>query len=154
VSGGTFREDLYYRLAVIPIRLPSLRERRDDIPILAQHFLQRASASLGKPSLRFSDEAMDWLVQQPWPGNVRQLENVVERAATLTREATITPADMTTDFGVPGAAGDRVRPTLGEMEKQYIDRVLAETKGDKNAAARILGVSVRTLQRMFRSPES
>jgi DNA-binding NtrC family response regulator len=154
VSSGTFREDLYYRLAVIPIRLPSLRERRDDIPILAQHFLQRASASLGKPSLRFSDEAMDWLVQQPWPGNVRQLENVVERAATLTREATITPADMTTDFGVPGAAGDRVRPTLGEMEKQYIDRVLAETKGDKNAAARILGVSVRTLQRMFRSPES
>jgi DNA-binding NtrC family response regulator len=154
VSSGTFREDLYYRLAVIPIRLPSLRERRDDIPVLAQHFLQRASASLGKPSLRFSDEAMDWLVQQPWPGNVRQLENVVERAATLTREATIMPADMTTDFGVPGAAGDRVRPTLGEIEKQYIDRVLAETKGDKNAAARILGVSVRTLQRMFRSPES
>jgi DNA-binding NtrC family response regulator len=154
VSGGTFREDLYYRLAVIPIRLPSLRERRDDIPLLAQHFLQRAAARLGKSALRFSDEAMDWLVKQPWPGNVRQLENVVERAATLTKEATITPADLTTDFSVPGATGDHVRPTLGEIEKQYIDRVLAETKGDKNAAARILGVSVRTLQRMFRLPES
>jgi DNA-binding NtrC family response regulator len=154
VSGGTFREDLYYRLAVIPVRLPSLRERRDDIPLLAQHFLQRAAARLGKSALRFSDEAMDWLVKQPWPGNVRQLENVVERAATLTKEATITPADLTTDFSVPGATGDHVRPTLGEIEKQYIDRVLAETKGDKNAAARILGVSVRTLQRMFRLPES
>jgi DNA-binding NtrC family response regulator len=154
VSSGTFREDLYYRLAVIPIRLPSLRERRDDIPLLAEHFLRRAAARLGKSALRFSDEAMDWLVKQPWPGNVRQLENVVERAATLTKEATITPADLTTDFGVPGATGDRARPTLGEIEKQYIDRVLAETQGDKNAAARILGVSVRTLQRMFRSPES
>jgi DNA-binding NtrC family response regulator len=154
VSSGAFREDLYYRLAVIPIRLPSLRERRDDIPLLAQHFLERAAASLGKPSLRFSEEAMDWLVKQPWPGNVRQLENVVERAATLTKEGTITPDDLTTDFAVPGASGDGVRPTLGEIEKQYIDRVLAETKGDKNAAARILGVSVRTLQRMFRSPDS
>ena len=154
VRDGTFREDLYYRLAVIPIRLPSLRERTEDIPLLALHFLQRAAAGLGKPALRFTEEAMDWLVKQAWPGNVRQLENVVERAATLAKEATITPADLTTDFGVPGATGDRLRPTLGEIEKQYIDRVLTETKGDKNAAARILGVSVRTLQRMFRSPES
>ena len=154
VNSGAFREDLYYRLAVIPIRLPSLRERRDDIPLLAQHFLQRAAAGLGKSTLRFSDEAMDWLVKQPWPGNVRQLENVVERAATLTKEAIITAADLATDFGIPGASGDRIRPTLGEIEKQYIDRVLAETKGDKNAAARILGVSVRTLQRMFRLPDS
>ena len=154
VRDGTFREDLYYRLAVIPIRLPSLRERTEDIPLLAQHFLQRAAAGLGKPALRFTEDAMDWLVKQAWPGNVRQLENVVERAATLAKEATITPADLTTDFCVPGAKGDRLRPTLGEIEKQYIDRVLAETQGDKNAAARILGVSVRTLQRMFRSPES
>jgi DNA-binding NtrC family response regulator len=153
VRNGTFREDLYYRLAVIPIRLPSLRERSEDIPLLAQHFLQRAAASLGKPTLRFSEEAMDWLVKQPWPGNVRQLENVVERAATLAREATLTAADLTTDFGISGGTGDRLRPTLGEIEKQYIDRVLVETKGDKNAAARILGVSVRTLQRMFRSSE-
>ena len=154
VRDGTFREDFYYRLAVIPIRLPSLRERTEDIPLLAQHFLQRAAVGLGKPALRFTEDAMDWLVKQTWPGNVRQLENVVERAATLAKDVTITPADLTTDFCVPGATGDRLRPTLGEIEKQYIDRVLAETKGDKNAAARILGVSVRTLQRMFRSSES
>ena len=154
VRDGTFREDLYYRLAVIPIRLPSLRERTEDIPLLAQHFLERAAASLGKPALRFSEDAMNWLVQQAWPGNVRQLENVVERAATLAKEVTIASADLTMDFGIPDAAGDRPRPTLGEIERHYIDRVLAETKGDKNAAARILGVSVRTLQRMFRSSES
>ena len=151
VREGRFREDLYYRLAVIPIRLPSLRERIEDIPLLAQHFLQRAAESLGKPSLCFTEEAIEWLVKQAWPGNVRQLENVVERAATLAKDVAITPADLTTDFGVPEAQSDRIRPTLGEIERQYIERVLAETKGDKNAAARILGVSVRTLQRMFRS---
>jgi DNA-binding NtrC family response regulator len=154
VQDGTFREDLYYRLAVIPIRLPSLRERTEDIPLLARHFLERAAAALGKPALRFTEDAMSWLVEQAWPGNVRQLENVVERAATLAREVTITSADLTMDFCTPGTAGDRPRPTLGEIERQYIDRVLAEAKGDKNAAARILGVSVRTLQRMFRSSES
>jgi DNA-binding NtrC family response regulator len=154
VRDGTFREDLYYRLAVIPIRLPSLRERKEDITLLAQHFLERAAAGLGKPALRFTEDATSWLVEQAWPGNVRQLENVVERAATLAKEATITSADLTMDFSIPGEAGDRPRPTLGEIERQYIDRVLAETKGDKNAAARILGVSVRTLQRMFRSSES
>ena len=154
VRDGTFREDLYYRLAVIPIRLPSLRERTEDIPLLAQHFLERAAAGLGKPALRFTEDAMTWLVEQAWPGNVRQLENVVERAATLAKDVTITSADLTMDFCISDAAGDRPRPTLGEIERQYIDRVLAETKGDKNAAARILGVSVRTLQRMFRSSES
>jgi DNA-binding NtrC family response regulator len=154
VREGTFREDLYYRLAVIPIRLPSLRERTEDIPLLAQHFLERAAGTLGKPSLAFSEGAMAWLVEQPWPGNVRQLENVVERAATLLKGATITPADLSTDLFVPGGTSGRLRPTLEEVEQQYIERVLAETKGDKNAAARILGVSVRTLQRMFRTPES
>jgi DNA-binding NtrC family response regulator len=154
VRDGTFREDLYYRLAVIPIRLPSLRERPEDIPLLAQHFLERAAAGLGKPALRFTEDAVSWLVEQAWPGNVRQLENVVERAATLVKEVIITAADLSMDFCAPSTAGDRSRPTLGEIERQYIDRVLAETKGDKNAAARILGVSVRTLQRMFRSSES
>ena len=125
----------------------------DDIPLLAQHFLQRVAVSLGKSSLRFSGEAMDWLVKQARPGNVRQLENVVERAASLAREATITPADLTSDFGVPGVGHDGLRPTLGEIEKRYIEQVMAETRGDKNAAARILGVSVRTLQRMFRTSE-
>jgi two-component system response regulator HydG len=154
VRDGTFREDLYYRLAVIPIRLPSLRERTEDIPLLAQHFLERAATTLGRQSLAFGADAIEWLVKQPWPGNVRQLENVVERAATLAKETTITPADLSTDVFESGGARGRLRPTLEEIEQEYIERVLAETKGDKLAAARILGVSVRTLQRMFRSPAS
>jgi DNA-binding NtrC family response regulator len=151
VREGTFREDLYYRLAVIPIRLPSLRERPEDTPLLAQHFLERAAASLGRPGLRFDEEAIAWLVRQPWPGNVRQLENVVERAVTLAKSDVIRADDLGTDLEAV-TTGGRVRPTLEELEQQYIERVLADTKGDKNAAARILGISVRTLQRMFRSP--
>jgi len=153
VREGTFREDLYYRLAVIPIRLPSLRERPEDIPLLAQHFLDRAGGMLGKRFDGFTEDAVVWLTRQRWPGNVRQLENVVERAATLTKGPSITPADLSIDFLNPAGAGTPLRPTLQEVEQQYIERVLAETKGDKNAAARVLGVSVRTLQRMFRAPE-
>jgi DNA-binding NtrC family response regulator len=154
VREGTFREDLYYRLAVIPIRLPSLRERTEDIPLLAQHFLERAAGTLGRRFAGFTEEALAWLTRQRWPGNVRQLENVVERAATLAKGPSITAADLSTDFVSPVGSGAPLRPTLQEVEHQYIERVLAETKGDKSAAARILGVSVRTLQRMFRAPES
>jgi two-component system response regulator HydG len=153
VREGTFREDLYYRLAVIPIRLPSLRERADDIALLAQHFLERAAGTLGRRFEGFAEDALAWLIKQPWPGNVRQLENVVERAATLAKGSWITRADLSTDLvSLVGSSAPR-RPTLHEVEQQYVEQVLAETKGDKNAAARILGVSVRTLQRMFRSPE-
>jgi DNA-binding NtrC family response regulator len=153
VRENAFREDLYYRLAVIPIRLPSLRERADDIPLLAQYFLERAAGTLGRRFDGFTEDALAWLVAQPWPGNVRQLENVVERAATLAKEPWIGRADVSTDLlnVVPPAM--RRRLTLHEVEHQYVEQVLAETKGDKTAAARILGVSVRTLQRMFRPPE-
>jgi DNA-binding NtrC family response regulator len=153
VREGSFREDLYYRLAVIPIRLPSLRERVDDVPVLAQHFLDRTAATLGKRFDGFTEDAMVWLCNQRWPGNVRQLENVVERAATLSKTPSITAADLTTDLIGLSGPGGQLRPTLEELERDYIARVLAETKGDKNAAARILGVSVRTLQRMFKEPE-
>ena len=153
VREGTFREDLYYRLAVIPIRLPSLRERTEDIPLLAQHFLDRAAGILGRRFDGFTEDALAWLTRQRWPGNVRQLENVVERAATLAKGPSIGPTDLSTDFLSPVGAGTSLRPTLQEVEQQYIERILAETKGDKNTAARILGVSVRTLQRMFRTPE-
>jgi DNA-binding NtrC family response regulator len=154
VREGTFREDLYYRLAVIPIRLPSLRERTEDIPLLAQHFLERAAATLGKRFEGFREDALAWLVTQRWPGNVRQLENVIERAATLAKGSWLSVSDVSMDLvSLVGASAPR-RPTLQEVEQQYVEQVLAETKGDKNAAARILGVSVRTLQRMFKSPEA
>jgi two-component system response regulator PilR (NtrC family)/two-component system response regulator HydG len=148
ISDGRFREDLYYRLAVIPIRLPSLRERPDDILLLAEHFLARAAKSLGKPLTGFDQEATAWLLQHRWPGNVRELENVVERAATLARAGLITRGDLGIEFA-PEVAGMGVRPTLTELVERYISRVLEETKGDKVAAARILGISVRTLQRRF-----
>jgi len=146
VQEGKFREDLYYRLAVIPIRLPSLRERPEDIPLLAEHFLRLAAARLGKTPTGFADDAAAWMLEHRWPGNVRELENLVERAAVLARGPVITLADLHTEFSVaPGASS--LRPTLDEMTGQYIQRVLDEVQGDKDAAAKILGVSVRTLQR-------
>ncbi len=150
VADGAFREDLYYRLAVIPLRLPSLREREEDIMLLAGHFLERAAAALGKRIDGFDAEATAWLLAHRWPGNVRELENVVERAATLARVPLVTLADLRIEFAAEGPAAGALRPTLAELEDQYIRRVLEETKGDKAAAARILGVSVRTLQRRFK----
>ena len=147
MRAGKFREDLYYRLAVIPIRLPSLRERPEDIPLLAAHFVERAAGTLGKRIEGFDDEAMAWLTQHRWPGNVRELENVVERAVTLARGSRIGLADLKIEFASGIAPSTGPRPTLAELEREYIRRVLQETKGDKRAAARILGVSIRTLQR-------
>jgi two-component system response regulator HydG len=148
VRQGKFREDLYYRLAVIPIRIPSLRERPEDIPLLAEHFLRRAASGMGKEIDGFDEEAFKWLHQHNWPGNVRELENVIERAATLARGPHITRDDLRIEF-TPGPSGELgVRPSLAEVENQYIRRILDEVGGDKRAAARILGISVRTLQRM------
>jgi len=146
VQQGKFREDLYYRLAVIPIRLPALRERPEDIPLLAEHFLRLAAARTGKTRTGFDEDAAAWLLAHRWPGNVRELENLVERAAVLARGPVIALADLHTEFSVaPGASS--LRPTLDEMAEQYIQRVLDEVHGNKDAAAKILGVSVRTLQR-------
>ncbi len=150
VGQGRFREDLYYRIAVIPIRLPSLRERSEDILPLAEHFLTRAAATLDKRLDGFDENATAWLMNHRWPGNVRELENVVERAATLARGPRITRGDLGVEFAPDTAARGSLRPTLAELTDQYVRRVLEETKGDKVTAAKILGVSVRTLQRRFR----
>jgi DNA-binding NtrC family response regulator len=149
VKDGRFREDLYYRLAVLPIRLPTLRERPDDILLLATHFLRRAAERLHKPLEGFDAEATGWLTRHRWPGNVRELENVVERAATLAQHPAITVKDLGVEF-VADAPGGTLRPSLAELEQDYMQRVLDEAGGDKRAAARILGVSVRTLQRKLR----
>jgi len=148
VRQGRFREDLYYRLAVIPIHIPSLRERPEDIPLLAEHFLERTAGALRKPIKGFDEAAIKWLLSHRWPGNVRELENVVERAATLAHGPLITQDDLRVDLA-PGPLDEPgVRPTLAELEVQYIRRILGETRGDKRRAAEILGISVRTLQRM------
>ena len=149
IQQARYREDLYYRLAVLPLRLPSLRERSDDILMLARHFLERAAAALRKPLEGFDAEASAWLLSHRWPGNVRELENVVERAATLAPGPQITLKDLHVEFVAPQAAS-AARPTLADLELDYIRRVVAEAGGDKRAAARLLGVSVRTLQRKLR----
>jgi two-component system response regulator HydG len=155
IQERTFREDLYYRLAVIPIQLPPLRERREDIPLLAEHFLRGAATAAGKSVQGFTPEAMAALLRHPWPGNVRELENVIERAVILTAGAQIQPDALLLEASVappPSAllAQASRRPTLDELTAEYVALVLREVGGDKDKAAEILGVSKRTLYRWQR----
>ena len=157
IRAGKFRDDLYYRLAVIPIQLPALRERKEDIPLLAEHFLTRAIAASGKQVSGFTPETMTILLRHPWPGNVRELENVVERSVTLTAGGTIAPDALLLDTsaGPPTAlslAQFPRRPTLQELTDEYVALVLQETGGDKARAADLLGISKRTLYRWDRQP--
>ncbi|MBI3457009.1 MAG: sigma-54-dependent Fis family transcriptional regulator [Candidatus Rokubacteria bacterium] len=150
VREGRFREDLYYRLAVIPVRLPTLRERPEDIPLLARHFLERCAAEAGKSITGLGDGVMEWLLAHPWPGNVRELENTIARAVALASGQTLTLREVRP---LPGTASraSALRPTLEGLQARYVEEVLAETRGDRPAAARILGVSLRTLQRWTRT---
>jgi DNA-binding NtrC family response regulator len=155
IRAGHFRDDLYYRLAVIPIQLPALRDRKDDIPLLAEHFLGRAIAASGKQVSGFTPETMTVLLRHPWPGNVRELENVVERAVTLTAGGAIAPDALLLEVsaGPPTAltlAQLPRRPTLQELTDEYVALVLQETEGDKARAADLLGISKRTLYRWDR----
>jgi two-component system response regulator HydG len=155
IQEGLFREDLYYRLAVIPIHLPPLRERREDIPLLAEHFLRRAVAASVKDIRGFTPEAMAALLRHPWPGNVRELENVVERAVTLAGGDQIPPEALLLDASAGATPATLLaqaarRPTLEELTVEYVSLVLREMGGDKAKAAEILGVSKRTLYRWQR----
>jgi two-component system response regulator HydG len=155
IREGLFREDLYYRLAVIPIQIPPLRERREDIPLLAEHFLCRAVAASGKEIQGFTPDAMAALLRHPWPGNVRELENVVERAVTLAVGDQIPPEALLLDASAAPAPAALLaqaarRPTLEELTAEYVALVLREAGGDKAKAAEILGVSKRTLYRWQR----
>jgi DNA-binding NtrC family response regulator len=118
--------------------------------LLATHFLSRAATAAGKSLDGLDEEAASWMLRHRWPGNVRELENVVERAVALSRGPRITLADMHVEFAAAAPGGTAQRPTLGALEADYVRRVLDETGGDKPAAARILGVSIRALQRRFR----
>lgn len=152
----TFREDLFYRLSVIPLQIPPLRERPEDIPLLAEHFLQKYSAaSSGHGRVRgFTKGALAKLLRLRWPGNVRELENVVERCVVLTRGSLIDESDIP-DPEV-GNAEDTFKgitsdfPTLTQLEKRYIGVVLQKAAGRKDKAAQILGVNRRTLYRKER----
>jgi two-component system response regulator HydG len=150
VRDGTFREDLYYRLNVIALRVPALRERAGDIPLLAAHFLNRFAARNRKAFRGFSPRAMDLMLRHPWPGNVRELENVVERAVILAPGELVTEADLPASLREAGDAPQQdVAPggqSLEEVEREAIVRTLEQTGNNKSEAARVLGVTRVTLR--------
>jgi DNA-binding NtrC family response regulator len=175
VAEGTFREDLYYRLNVIPVHMPPLRDRKDDVPLLAQHFLNKYGAELARdrepgtpaPAVSISQEAMRHLMSHVWPGNVRELENALERAVALTGgRRQIEVRDLPSPIQAAGASIAPIgvaRPEDGfdlpgyidRLERDVISRALEKTGGNKGAAARLLNLKrttlVEKLKRMERS---
>jgi two-component system, NtrC family, response regulator HydG len=161
VKAGRFREDLYYRLNVIPVNVPPLRDRRDDIPLLAQHFVQVYADKNGKSIAGISPKATERLVEYGWPGNVRELENAIERAVVLTRgngaidedalpreirdatPGTVSATSLTFPIGMP----------LAEIEMRVIHETLRHTRGDKRLTAKLLGIATRTIYRRLEQPE-
>ncbi len=153
IADGKFREDLFYRLNVIPLRIPPLRERPGDILCLAEHFLELYCAENNRPGLQLGAEAKRALAAHSWPGNVRELQNAMERAVLLTAGPTITPADLMFDDQAPAEAAalspvgqDGRPPTLRQAEKSLIFQALDHTQGNRTHAAKVLGISVRTLR--------
>jgi DNA-binding NtrC family response regulator len=152
VKDGSFREDLYYRLSVIPIRIPSLAERREDIPLLVDHFLKKTAEQTGRPEKRVTPRALDALQRRSWEGNVRELENIIERLVVLTAGDVIDVDDLPAAPGgespMPAWPGPDRLPKLRDLEEAYIRRVLEHTGNNKEKAAKILGINRRTLYRM------
>jgi two-component system response regulator PilR (NtrC family) len=155
VAAGRFREDLYYRLNVIQIPLPSLAERPDDIPLLVHHFLEKFAAELGKSVLSVSEQAMTKLLEYGYPGNVRELENVMERAVALTRGSEVglealpptllRPADSSHTARIP-AEGVNLEELVNEYERALLGEALRMSGGVKKWAAQLLGVSFRSFR--------
>ena len=156
-QAGRFREDLLYRLQVVTVRVPPLRERKGDIALLVRHFLARHAERLGRPVPRVAPEVLEALASYDFPGNVRELAHAMERATLLAREGVVTPHDLPPEVatnwqtrstnGPGGLAEDW--PTLAVLDRRYIDRVLSRTGGNKTRAAEVLGIDRRTLNRMF-----
>jgi two-component system response regulator AtoC len=151
--GGTFREDLYYRLNVIHLELPPLRQHPEDVPLLVEHFLRRASARLGRPIARVRTEALKRLMAYDWPGNVRELENCLEHSAVLCEGEEISLADLPSRFRDPpeapvAPAGDgdlSIKRGSRRMERELIRRALIQTHGNRTNAAKLLEISHRAL---------
>jgi DNA-binding NtrC family response regulator len=145
-----FREDLFFRLSVLPVTIPPLRERREDVPLLVEHFLKRAAARAGRPALRVDDAAMDLLESYDWPGNVRELENLCERASVLVIDGMMTAGIVAPWLGTiqrEERFGRQLRPghMMEDMERQLIERTLTQCGGHRAKTAAALGIGVRTL---------
>ena len=159
LKDGTFREDLYYRLAVIPIEIPALRERLEDVPLLVNHFLQKQAAAAGGETKKIDPKAVDILCHYDYPGNVRELENAIERACALCENDMILPADLPPNI-VSTALGEKAEQARASMpvgepledfiqqqERGYIEATLAHCGGLREKAATMLGISMATLYR-------
>ena len=151
VEQGAFREDLYYRIAVVMIQTPPLRDRRDDIPLLARHFLDKCSAAHRKKIRGFTPRAMEVLLSYPWPGNVRQIENCIEQAVVLCEDDLVGVEVLSLSESGAGREPEsfiRIRSglPLRDVEQEYILRTLQEAGGNRTRAARVLGISLRCLQ--------
>jgi DNA-binding NtrC family response regulator len=158
VKAGRFREDLFYRLQVVPVTLPALREREGDVELLAQHFLKRHADDLNRPELSISDESMRVLASYSWPGNIRELENLIERVAILSDGDEIQPEQLpqfmhhaprasiphVSDFALP-SFGVNFNALVDDYENKLITTALAQTGGNKKAAAKLLGLNRTTL---------
>ncbi len=153
VKEGRFREDLYYRLNVIEIRMPSLRERRDDIQVIMKHFLDIFSKEAGKNIKDIDYEAMQALLAYDWPGNIRELRNTIERATVLADGDVITIHDLPDKFrtlDLEGVSTSSLRQALDAFERDYITRCLTENKGNKETTANKLGIDLATLYRKLK----
>jgi len=150
VMAGRLREDLFYRLKVIPITLPALRERKEDILPLAEHFLQKYARPLGKEVPTIAPEACRHLLANQWPGNVRELEATIQRAVTLAKNAILTPEDLAVEgelapHGQPSLPTHPLNDAIREAERRYLQEVLQSVGGQRKRAAEILGISRKTL---------
>jgi len=155
IAAGRFRQDLYFRLNVIPLRVPALRERRADVPLLAAEFMRALAAAVGVPPKRFSDEALARLQEHHWPGNVRELHNLVERLLIMAPTDEIRGVDVTPHLPVgtpsPGLELLPLKAARARFEREYIESVLASTNGNMSRAARVLGLERSHLYRKLRS---
>ena len=159
VKSGRFREDLFYRLNVVPLWLPPLRERRDELPSLVHHFIARAATEYRKGNVRITEETMEHLLLAPWPGNIRQLQNELRRMIALADvDAVLTPAALSAEVagaadeaaarqghGVPAPVGKKLNATLARVEREMIQAALQEHQGRMDAAAKALGISRKGL---------
>lgn len=156
VKNGRFREDLFFRLDVIELQVPPLRERREDIPLLAAHFLEKLSARMGREVEGVTDDAMQLLLRYEWPGNVRELKNALERAAAYARGPFITSPDLPPNLVKVAEGGSRdsfhewKEKALERLEREFVQRGLSEHGGNVTRAAQALGIHRSTLQRLMR----
>ena len=152
VAAGRFREDLFFRLNVIPVMVPPLRERREDVIPLARHFLARLAAEAGRP-LTFSAEAEAALAAHAWPGNVRELENAIERGAVLCRQSEIGPEDLLLEPDrepARGGAGGTLQEAVDRSSADRVRAALVECGDNRAEAARVLGIDRTTLYRVMK----